>query len=375
MISHRAAAPSVRQYRAAAEGMSSPDDRREITIGALEEQIRERIGALRYETSSVPDTLGLFQAPHPRWHPPDLTGLPPDTRVLEFFYREEGGGCWLIDPRAVDRPVWVELPGLTSADCDSLADRLVDALIGLKESRARAGRARVSAATPRAVADVVDAVLTEAIRFLRTEVIERIDANLQASGVANLVIVPYRGLHVLPIHAALSDREGIAVSYAPSLAVLGRLRRDGSTAAVAAVGLDSVPECPARVCDEPRRRCWRLPGAQLEGHPVCRLFRDHCLDVAFAEGPEVTLQWIEEQLPHVTHLHLASHAFFDPLEPGDSGVALAVEVHRAGLDRNGQSGLAHDGALTTDVGAGSHRQAALVELPWRCIDRTTGPRS
>lgn len=144
---------------------------------------------------------------------------------------------------------------------------------------------------------------------LPSQWLDRVMPHLQ--GVELLYVIPYGGLHRLPIHALEQEGtpliERFPVAYAPSAAVLLRAARPGPPL---------VPlEGDVLVIGDP---LINLPAAGDEAESVAAQ-----LGVWPILGDEATLAYVGSRLGGAALLHFAGHAHFDEEDPFASGLILA----------------------------------------------------
>jgi hypothetical protein len=139
-------------------------------------------------------------------------------------------------------------------------------------------------------------------------------AQRQLEGVERLLLAPAGNGHLLP-WSVLAERadwhsptgQPLPLVSLPALGVLPRLRQR-----------PPVSAGPALVVGNPRGD---LPHAEAEARQVAEHFGTTPL-----LGTAATKSAVLARLPHASHIHLATHAFFDPATPLESGIVLADGV-------------------------------------------------
>jgi len=188
--------------------------------------------------------------------------------------------------------------------------------------------------------------LREAYRLL----VAPVESDLQ--GFQRLVVVPHGPLHRLPFHAltaedgtSLADQYPLGIAYAPSATALSYCqsptKRHG-------------PPSTALVLANPRCRQAALPGAELEGLQVARLFHPNG---RLLSGAEATRESLRSLASDMDLIHLSCHGHYAEYNPLFSGLILA------GGNGKGK-GRAHprDDLVTVHDLFGLRLQASLVTL-------------
>jgi CHAT domain-containing protein len=127
----------------------------------------------------------------------------------------------------------------------------------------------------------------------------------------HLVIIPHEELHYAPFHAFQDPADGrylgqmYRISYAPSATVLNRLKTGGNLAGSAILALAGP----------------NLPQAPLEVQSIGRFFPPE--RVTKLLNASATKDELKRRAGGADVLHLAAHAYFDPIEPLLSYIQLA----------------------------------------------------
>jgi CHAT domain-containing protein len=150
---------------------------------------------------------------------------------------------------------------------------------------------------------------------LHRHLIRPILPRLHRRGVRRLFLVPHRGLHVLPLHAAYEVRGGrpvrvcdeFDVGYAPS----------GTLAVLAAARSEAAFPNPTLLAVRGAEHGLRQVRRELEA--VARQFEPAALTLAAGEANP----WqIRKEMRLRSHFHFSGHASFDPSSPLESGLEL-----------------------------------------------------
>lgn len=135
----------------------------------------------------------------------------------------------------------------------------------------------------------------------------------ESPGIQDLLLVPHRYLHNMPLHAALDRETGrylaqdVTVIYLPALQLLAA----GSISSFTA-------DSSVLVVGEPATDMPPLPGAFLEALAVADLLKSEVLI-----GKEATVQAFAERAPRARAIHLACHGIYNDRNPERSHLVLA----------------------------------------------------
>jgi hypothetical protein len=156
--------------------------------------------------------------------------------------------------------------------------------------------------------------LPEIIEILRNAVVRPLAERLAELGVAAATVIPVGQLSLLPLPAAVP--ESCTIALAPSARALRAasraLRERSRDGPVLLAVSNPLP---------PPTRCSSLSYAGVEVRAIERVFAMGSRRVF--QGAAATREAVTQALHGATHLHLACHGGFDPIEPLDSALFLA----------------------------------------------------
>lgn len=206
--------------------------------------------------------------------------LPADTTLLEYYVLEDKTLVWVIDRESVR---WVAIP------------------ITAQEIREKVGYIRSLIEAREPIAKTEAGQLYQILFAPLEPFIRR----------SNLIVVPHRELHSLPF-AALWDSsrqkyliESYTLSFAPSASALRFIRRQKPVETrVLALGNPDGS----------------LPYAEQEVKVIAGFYGSSPL-----LGKNARESRLRQEAPGIGILHLAAHAYFDPLDPALSRVELAPD--------------------------------------------------
>lgn len=239
------------------------------------------------------------------------------TAVLEFYYNDDGGICLVVDECRGRVLETLALEELSSQTVDTLIHRLedvqpysfiIDILDDLGNDGLGIDALRVAA---------FEEVLSELDRIL----LDPLNAALERYEFDSLVIIPFRGLHGLPLNllghsrgwkACLAAR--YALSFSPSLSVyrnlisfpVGQLRRG------------------VVVAYSPSDR-GHLAWAQPEGEAVSRLLNSSQIETCCLFREDAAYENVVRAISSADLIHAACHGIYCSDEPSRSGLLLGPE--------------------------------------------------
>ncbi|WP_416981882.1 CHAT domain-containing protein [Streptomyces sp. T028] len=280
----------------------------------------------------------------------DLRGAAAEGPVVVVSAGPDGGfALALTDARAA--PLTTDLPGLTTAETEAHARRLVTAwnLVRLQPS---------SAEGHEALSECLDDLLPWLWERLAGPVLDTLHMPVPAGGaLPRLWWSPCGPLAVLPLHAAGTPTAGRSVpdrvvsSYTPTVETLLRLRR----ARRGRPATESPALLPVAVPGEPA-----LPYADDEVRAVAARLGRHASPPLL--GPSATAGEVLRRLPLHDWVHFVCHGLHRPVDASQGGLRLydrtltVLELARA---RARPGGLAY---LSVCWGAQGHR-----ELPGEAV--------
>lgn len=173
--------------------------------------------------------------------------------------------------------------------------------------------------TGRRAADIAawEARATRLLLKLGTELFRSIDRYLGLLNIRNLIVIPHRFLHLIPLHLIPVENSGktmylmekYCVSYAPGLTALHHLSSVQRT------------ECEEDTVVIVSNPTGDLVHAEDEAVIVSQFFRN----AKILQGNDVTKQTIQTHTVNAGTMHFACHGIFDVNSPWGTGLILATE--------------------------------------------------
>jgi CHAT domain-containing protein/tetratricopeptide (TPR) repeat protein len=278
-------------------------DRTERDVRALYEAALDEVR--RYDAGFLRD---------PDWS--DIQALLPgsDTALVTWCITSRGSVAFVVHRDFGPAPDVVPMPAFTSADVDRIlfgtdrdGYRVASWLLGMIQNP---GEGTDTTPEP---SDGWRATMVQSLEEIGRRLLCPVFSALPDS-VTRVILVPSRGLHLLPLHAAplpgraawLGDR--YEVSYGPSLKVLRDSRRKQNTSPSRSLYAVVNPEEDSR-----------LAFARVEGARVAGLFAEGAVHA----GRTATQAAAKAGVPGHGYVHICCHGAYDWHDPLNSSLALA----------------------------------------------------